>query len=52
MIIHVQNHQSYTGESVNVSISEATRNAIQQLAQDTGATDYMILFIIIYGAIA
>ncbi|GEQ06487.1 non-ribosomal peptide synthetase [Staphylococcus gallinarum] len=37
------NHQSYTGESVNVSISEATRNAIQQLAQDTGATDYMIL---------
>ncbi|WP_057511660.1 non-ribosomal peptide synthetase [Staphylococcus sp. NAM3COL9] len=35
--------QGFTGETVTAEMPEETRNALHQLAQTTGSTDYMIL---------
>ncbi|MEB7831147.1 non-ribosomal peptide synthetase [Staphylococcus xylosus] len=37
------NQQSFTGRTVSMDMPEKTRNAINQLSQETGTTDYMIL---------
>ncbi|WP_436955878.1 non-ribosomal peptide synthase/polyketide synthase [Staphylococcus sp. AS1337] len=37
------NQQSFTGRTVSMDMPEKTRNAINQLSQATGTTDYMIL---------
>ncbi|MEB6044601.1 non-ribosomal peptide synthase/polyketide synthase [Staphylococcus pseudoxylosus] len=37
------NQQSFTGRTVSMDMPEKTRNAINQLSQATGSTDYMIL---------
>ncbi|PTJ83802.1 hypothetical protein BU055_06945 [Staphylococcus succinus] len=37
------NQQSFTGRTVSMEMPEKTRNAINQLSQATGSTDYMIL---------